>query len=308
MNNTMMALPMEKPGSDSACDGTCVDRRLKWLVAVHLVVCMSSVVGMPDVNSVWLRLACWVMNEIPVGTLMLLAFWAGLGTNSRMTRLAGAVLGSAYLAFGPNLTHIVAGGREPLSSWFAKYLPLCIFFSFTVFLGAAICLPIRRWIAELRRIPCPDDCRLSARPQCSILRLLVMTAAVAIMLGLTTYARLLESSDEEILVTYLAHLVCGYMRILCLAVAGAWAALGLGRLRWRLPLVVLLTFVLAISLQLTSNANVWINRIAIGEKLATSVLFEFTPMAVFVGSLLVVRSCGYRLVPKSSGAGTASRM
>ncbi len=286
-----MAFPIEALEADVPSRSAQVDPRLRWLVAVHLVVSMAPVVSMLHPDSVSLRLVVTAAGYVQLAELTLLAFWVGMGTSNRNVRLLGALLGSAYVTVWPNLAFVFSGVSEPVTVWIGRYLGSFSFSCLAVGLFAVVSLLVRRRFTELRRIRSPGKPLPRVRFQYSILHLLTITSIVAIVLGLACSARLAEAPSPIWMAATLALVVVVFLII---SVCAAWSSLGIGPLGLRIPLVFLVPLVLVIALAWALHADSARNH----ELFVWSLVVIVPPTAIIAGSLLIVRSCGYRLIPR----------
>lgn len=137
-----------------------------------------------------------------------------------------------------------------------------------------------------------DAALILGRNEFSILHVLVVTAAIAVVLALMRRARPagdgIESSWQYAAANALMILV-----FLVNMVSAAWAALSVGRIAGRVSLAILVALLLGIALAFAGRYDeiVW-------WLFPTTVLVFVVPTAIVVASLLVVRSHGYRLVGK----------
>jgi len=271
-------------------------KRLRQLVAVHLVLGLTPVTGIlfPLHEASFLPIIV-ALFSIPLGQIMLLSFWVGMGTSKVVWRLLGGLLGSAYLAAPPILFSILLPGstetrtaeRPSLSLYVAV---LVTFFGLVLAFGGEFWL-MRRWHSELCRIHDPGA---SARPRFQfsiLLHPLALTTAAAIGVGVTRNALSgTVSGMEEPLALLLFLLVVFFIDSLW----AAGAALGTEPFDLRVFLVCIAAILLGVALAVAMRPepSLWwlVFRCCV---IATSV-----PTVIVIVSLLVVRSCGYRLIRK----------
>ncbi len=271
--------------------------RLKWLIVVHVALGACLMAGRlipPDIRFLPLL---WALFSVPIAQLMLLSFWAGLGGGRGMRRLLGTLLGVAYLTAWRTVYQMFlqnSGGTTFLDLFvmtYAMYLGCTVFFA-GVFLG------IRRWKAELRQVPEVATATPPARFQYSLLSLLLIITVASVIFSEISSIRTARGDGDPgagMFVGMLLFLTIGLVNLLC----AVWAALGVGHVGLRVSLVLLVALMLGIAQSLAMSHD----RIAIWLPLASAFAMAVVPTAVVVVSLLVVRSCGYRLVPKSIAAG-----
>ncbi|MBI3462591.1 MAG: hypothetical protein HY000_05950 [Planctomycetes bacterium] len=265
--------------------------RLKVLIAVHLVIGVCQVAEHFIPLDVRFAPLLWAIISVLVAQLMLLSFWVGMGTSTGIPRLGGMVLGSAYLATWWTVPQL---SSYPFDELLLIHLPVTFgaFFMVVVVL-AGIFLGIRRWKAELSRDT--DAVALPPRTpfQYSLLNLLVIVSVVAIVLALGRSIRLLSDDDSDwrpVLKNVFLVIAC-FVNLL----GAVWAVLNVGPVGLRTFLVFLMAAILGASVSSTTSFDTLIGWL----QLLYHPVITIVPTAIVVVSLLVVRSCGYRLVPKN---------
>jgi len=223
-----------------------------------------------------------------LGQFCLLVLWLAMGTNPLRSRLLGTFLAAVYLV------SLFPVCREPFdpTAWDDSLAGLGVaLVGMWLFAAGIAC--VRRWIGRIVLVPNPA--RLPrARPQFTVSQVLLLTAVVAILFGLR---RVISSAWEQsfwygTLINF-AYLAVVLAIDLLLAL---WATLGGGRTAVRLPLVLVMAAAMGLLFaQVAPYANWWGGFIIYG-------LLSFAAAVVVVASLLVVRSCGYRLVPVGAPA------
>ncbi|HUY33813.1 MAG TPA: hypothetical protein VMV69_13775 [Pirellulales bacterium] len=288
---------VQSPETAASCLPSTGVRKLRRLVTLHLLLSVvpatGSLVVPPEMRFISLR---WALASVFLGQLMLLSFWGGMGTSRGIRRLAGALLGCAYLAIWPTLASMFrpSTAETPPTHWIIEFLTVfgqeCIV---VVPLTGAF-LAMRKWFSELRLVPDSEDSSAPARVQYSILSVLVVTAVIAVVLGLLRRARsgeLIGNSDWRMAAANILGIVIYLIDTLC----AAWAALGTGRVGPRVFLVCLVASLLGVVLSFAAQLDM------LGWWLIPCLALDLLiAIAVVVVSLLVVRSCGYRLVPKTT--------
>ncbi len=131
------------------------------------------------------------------------------------------------------------------------------------------------------------------RFQYSILHILIVMSFVAVVLTLVRNAR----GADALSVWHTWQVVCMFALMIITffinTICAAFAALRAGQVRLRILLVLIVASLLGIAVSLGARHDSlawWL--------VPSAMLVTVLPTAVIVGSLLVVRSCGYRLVPK----------
>ncbi len=200
----------------------------------------------------------------------LLSLWVTASKAILWKRLAGLVAGILYLeALAP---------RD-----FRREFPAIWTIAITVTLGSLLVL--RRFGVAVKR---PGDLGQPARPEAegprfSIRGMMIFTGAVAL---LCTGATALQATTQVWLLMTVVLLIC----FVAVALVSLWAALGNARPLQRCSAVFVVSLTLGAYLALPATAA---GRVYI---LLIMVLY---PTAL-MGSLLIVRSCGYRLVRRAS--------
>jgi hypothetical protein len=259
---------------------------LRWLVASHILLATVPTAGpfLPPDNP-YLPLL-WALSSIPLGQMLVLSFWVGMGAGRITCRLIIALIGCVYLEAWPALgTALYQAVYD--TPYYGSGFGAGVAMSWMIVLViAAVFLVVRRF-SELRIAPDPSGMQSPTRVQYSILSILVLTAVVAVLLGLMRSAR--DEPGWPLVAAYALVFVVFLIDVLC----AVWAALSPGRMRWRVSLVFLVASLLGalISVILRLPSVAW--WLVPGWMLASVV-----PVAVVIASLAVLRSCGYRMMSK----------
>lgn len=276
-----------------------LDRRLVWLIAVHLLLSAAPGLGVLVPSVLWYLPLLWVLASVNLAQLMLLGFWGGLGTNRLPVRIVGLVAGTAWVALlGPLLYEwlVTVPGEAPQSLWVDRIGAVFASFTVVVLLIAGVFTLVRRWSLELVHVDQPEPPG-PYRFQFSILHLLVIATVVSLVLGLTRSARPAGTdslSDWNSLALAALTLVMFAVN----TVYAARATLGRGPVGYGIALVLLVAILLGINVSVVSGNGDqalawWLN--------AGFTLASVLTTGLVLGSLLVVRRCGYRLVPRKAG-------
>src|SRR5450432_3769055 len=75
-----------------------VRRRLRWLVAAQLCLAATPLLWLFVPQGNWFLPTLWATSSVPVGGLMTLACWVGMGTSRVVWRPVVGVAASGYLA------------------------------------------------------------------------------------------------------------------------------------------------------------------------------------------------------------------
>ena len=116
-----------------------VRRRLRWLVAAHLCLAATPLLRLFFPYDMWYVPMLWATMAVPMGGLMTLAFWVGMGSPRVAWRFVVAFAASAYLALWPTTAIIAQEVRDnsyDSVGWSgrflrteAHYVPILILFS-----------------------------------------------------------------------------------------------------------------------------------------------------------------------------------
>lgn len=266
------------------------NRRLSWLVAAHIALGIVAGVLAP----IKLRNSYGLENLLIVPLFasalcqaLLLSLWVATHWSAPRKRLVGLVLGAVYLEalFAPELRR--------------EFLGLA---TITAAVATASLLVVRRLGVRLARTTAPG---LLARGEAEGLRftirgLMIFVAAVAL---LSAGARALREAGPG---QFLLQMVTWALCFVIVGLVALWAALGSGRPLRRSPVVYALTPTLGVFFAVGVSAD------RAGWVFILYIMMLYP--ALLLGSLLVVRSCGYRLVrgaasfsgPEDGGHGRSS--
>lgn len=276
--------------------------RLRWLVAIHLLLAATPLLSLIFTPSIQLLPLLWAVYAVPVGTLMTLSFWVGMGRQYFLGRLLIGLGGSAYVALWPLVVNMVQQARDPNAapiSWTMHYLSLAAPYAIVVILFGGMFMAMRlRWT-----IGAEVDAGITChRLQFSVLSLLVIMSSVAVALTLMTASRGNVDATGPAPHTWqlVATYVLGFGAYFVNTTCAAHAALRPGPMVRNLLLVLLVSTLLGIALSIAARqdrSGWWL--------VAGGSFISIIPTMVVVSSLLVVRSCGYRLVRNSTATPVA---
>jgi hypothetical protein len=236
-------------------------------------------------HSLIANLACLAMVS---SQICLLAIWGGLGTRPWPLRLVAVAIGVA----GVWAMSVTTAG-----SWGNAHGTRITGF---MALGAALAVSgslwsLRRWWARLERL----DTGFAGTPteglQFKVLHLLLLTALVAASLGAGEAVRAFRRQPCPW--QSLADCLIFAVMVLCaasLGLATLWACLGLGSPLVRIPIVLCLAVIVGLLPPFYMDAD-W-------ERYRNWAALMALQTLIVAGSLLVFRSCGYRLVKVRSEA------
>jgi hypothetical protein len=259
------------------------EKRLRNLalaqIALGVVAGVTAPIELPDLLGLAPMIPPFGLGRILIVPLfasamtqaLLLAVWGVASTSSPWTRLAGLAAGTAYLE---GLLAVCLDG-ELLGTA-----------TVTIVVTTTSLLLARAMGLRFSRRADPGQ---PARPGAEGLRfsirdLMVLVAAVAL---LSAGARALEAHHGRFLLLAAVWALC----FVSVGLAALWAMLGDARPQRRAPLVLALSPVLGVFFAYAAAAH----RAGWVYILLTMLLYP----ALLLGSLLVVRSCGYRLARRA---------
>lgn len=261
---------------------------LKIILIAHLVVGLApvgiafvplSVSGLPII---------WTLASIGLSQLMLLSIYAGMFTGSARNKLLVATFGIAYIAVFQTIGERLMAGAVSTFSIGGSYLRFVgmdagIFIVLTIVVACA-----RQAVGSVRRLgviaPTPRD----ARPQFSLLSLLMALSIAALVMGLVRSSRLADDRGHAGMMVAQYSLFTVVFGINIVAIV--WATLGIGAVTRKLAVVVAVSVILGLSLGVSSSHDTlgwWL--------LASSSLVTVVPTLIIASTLFSLRPLGFRL-------------
>ena len=253
------ALVPEEPTAESAKP----DRRILWLVVGHVAIgLLAAFLAGPDVPD------GAVLTIVVVGIIFsqvtLTGIWVGLGLNSMGQRVVGFVGCFTYFL---------------LFLWLTEGIHRQSILTVVVLLAVATVPLLSARLCGFSILPTVSSGALSGRPQFSIFQLLAITSIVAMMLTLVMQMRTHYPDGFLIFGVQFIFTTVGMLQVyVFLATNRPFVALGV---------TALAPFALYLIVQLLPVPTDAIAAIGI----------SITPIVIAI-SLLIVRSCGYRLVTR----------
>jgi hypothetical protein len=255
--------------------------QLITLVAIHLVLALLPFCYGWVPPHVRYMPIIWLIGSITVAQTMLLGFWLGMGTNPWRWRVIGTILGCAYLG-------LPMFGGAPLQS---------LMYAVIVLLLGSMFLVMRRWWVLQKLTTNTIFPAVPSGFQFSIFHLLVLTSVAALVLALARSARLAGPPDSAWFGVFMWGLMLSTFAIN--AVSSVLATLAVHACRPKLIATFMVSLFLGMALCLVMSRPVtgapalpwWIS---LGGLYITTCL-----TLIIVLTLLVVRSSGYRLIPRS---------
>ena len=176
----------------------------------------------------------WAASAVPVGGLMMVAFWVGLGNVRLLWRVLGFFACCAYLAGCSTAADTMfladnAGGFTDFASRYLNDVISCVVVGLLV---AAMFACMRRWF-QLREVNSDYSPSESTRLRFSVFHLLALISFVAVVLSLARGARGEKATDAGIeswqwwaagglfVVTFFANTACAALAALGSARCGA---------------------------------------------------------------------------------------
>ena len=258
--------------------------RLKALVAFHAAIVVIAHVVATGIQSLPLT---WVAAGVFLGQIGLLSFWLAMGTSPLKRRLLGVVFATAYLS-AVNVVWPLTGENRS-SAWVQWFLLLVVVCQVLLWFFAAGLFVVRKWVSRVEHAP--DTAMLpSATLQFTVFQLFLLTSVIAVLFGL--HRGVGETNSMSGIISWLPlalMFVVWLVNLLC----ALWASLGNGTPWVRVPLVLVTATVLGgffVTQEETGLQFGWLFYIS-------PILLTLVPTTVVVASLLVVRSCGFRLLP-----------
>jgi len=255
-------------------DSTATKRRVAilCLFAAHLLagVSLGAFIWLGGYNSVPSLPVRFFVGLI-FAQASLLGIWAGFGRSPWWLRSSGLALGAGYLGVGGCI-----GVHEP------NWLSFCLFTSTSIMV--TILLIIFRCAGFSIRLRTIEDYDRAGH-QIGIRHLLLLTAVVAVMLGVgrqLSFGRFDIYPLPTIIFVYLAFVLTSCVLV---GILSAWSML---REKW-------IVFRGAILLVVAAAAG-WAVAQTITETLTFWLVVFPIQAVVLIASLLVVRFCGYRLM------------
>ena len=266
------------------------DTRIRRLVVPLLILCEAPLLSLLfPFNVYWIPLL-WATSAVPVGALLTLSFWVGMGQRSPLIRLIWGTLGATYVAAcsaAPELLNCVISSDDiSLGSPRDYLLRVPPYIAVVAIFGGMFMLIGRYW----RLVVAADrDSTVTSKSQFSILNLLLLTAAAAILMAMIRESR--SAANVQSFYGMIVTTVLGFSIYFCNTACAAFAALSPTPIKRNCALVICVSALLGIAISLASGQD------RIGWWLvAGGSLISIVPTAVVLVSLLCVRSAGYRLI------------
>ncbi len=269
--------------------------RIRWLVGAHLVLAAAPLLGLLMQLDMRTLPILWALIALPLGGLLTLSVWIGLGQTRLLRRVAIGLAASFYLSVWPFIQEAVqmhdsAGMAiyKSASDWFMGYLEAVAPFAIILFLfgGTFMLIGLRFKLALAE----PGTAALrNERLQFSMLQIMVVMSVVAVILSLLRATRKAGGGES----TWDWFMMNAFMFVIFFVntACAAFAALGTGKVKRNVGLVFAVSILLGVAVAIAMH-----NDLAGWWLFVGSMTLAIVPTATALLSLLVVRSCGYRLV------------
>jgi hypothetical protein len=240
------------------------------------------------------------LQAISIGSIMTLAFWLGMGGGSFIGRLLVTALAATATNFLMHLPHILRMRTQSTSTgiaydfeWRELISSAGMLLLFVGLLGGAF-LIARIWLILVRPLE-PDDRPRRDWLKFSVLHLLMAMSLCALALTLIKVARSNPQVGPGFGLAFFAALAVGIGLYFANTLVAALAALGRKPLAPRIAVTLLVAVALGIAMSVAAGHDEygW-------TMMITGVIVMVVATSMIVTSLLVVRSCGYRLVRRPS--------
>jgi hypothetical protein len=271
---------MDEPGSR---------KRMRWLIGTHAVLAMAPLLGTSFRTDMRMLPLIWTLISLPFGGLMSLSVWVGMGRTRLLWRIAIGLTVSFYLAIWPYFNESASSSESMRTDqWIIRYLEAVAPFSILLFLfsGVFMLIGLRFKLAHVGRDAMPPH---RQGFQFSMLQIMVVMSIVALVLSLVRATRESHGGVNSTWDWLVVNAFVFVMFIVNTACA-AFAALSPGNVKWNVGMVLVVSIVLGIAtaIAMRNDDMPWL--------FAGSMLIAFVPTVTALISLLVVRSCGWRLI------------
>src|SRR5262245_59825568 len=274
------------------------NQRIWWLIGTNIVLADTPLLGLLIDPSMATMPLLYVYASLPIGIITTLSVWVGLAHTRLLWRVAIGLAATFYVALWAHVFNMGwMPGRMDSEAWWMSYLKEVTPYSILLVLfGGAFMLIGRRY--QVVRVEPGREVASNERVQFSMMQVMLLMSAIAVVLSLLRATREMNARapTEEAFwgtgVFYSFMSVIFFINTAC----AAFAALGFGRIKRNVAAVLAVSLLLGVSMAIGMRQETLENWIVI----AASTLITLVPTLTVVLSLLVVRSCGYRLVRRST--------
>lgn len=284
----MTAEPFESQARLTNCR-----RKIRWLVAAHVAAMGCALAS----NYIWPFPYIDIAGSLEFAQILLLAIWFALGRGGWKSRLLKNLACVALVVVakeGPIAVQLLFTGW----TFFIQILCLQGMLMAMAWITAATGIAAaRRWGPRFALVKLGPRSHHRSTTQFSIRSLLLATMLTASVLAIVRLTRAYFDPRhiENVLLMFWisAPLVAVYCGVL--AVAYVWAGLAPANLPLRIAVAVILQlgFTALLSIAFSQEWEPWMFAVYLTTQLCETM--------VVIGSLLVVRSCGFRVVSRAAG-------
>jgi hypothetical protein len=271
---------------------------MRWLIGTHLVLAAAPAFEFLLIRDERYLLLIWVAITLPFGSAMTVSVWMGLGRARFVWRLLTTVIALAYVTLW-----LAVGNAMMMSSSIAQfveiYLEALLPIGIVMVLFGGMFLLLGR-IYQISRVEIPDVAWPAERFQFSVLHVLALMSLIAVILTLLHTVRENNPRNPTSVLGWTAEDSLAVIVFFLNAGCAAYATLWPSHVKRNVSLVLLVSTLtgIVIGFATRNDQSEW--RLFVG-----SMLIGIIPTVVEIVSLLVVRSCGYRLVRRNSGTQVA---
>ena len=242
------------------------------MIVAHVIVgwIAATLVVTAAFNFDWTTIAL----SIVFGQTTLVGIWAGLSKNSWWSRLLGVGVGVGYLGMLFGISLDMTTGDVAAE----EVLQVAFLMGLATVTATALFLMVRFFRVRLHHVS--DEMTVLTKLQFSVRSLLVLTFVVACFVTVGKSLRPHVPDVPYLDLASVTQLLVGLVPFLVTGLVSVWPILGTRQpILWSILLVV----------------------VAVGVGYIFHPIYLMTQALVLVASLLVVRSCGYRLVRLPAG-------
>jgi hypothetical protein len=269
--------------------------RIRRLIAGHLALMATPLAMLAFELSTHNLPLFWFLASLPIGSLMTIAVWLGLGRQRLLTRLMFSLLAIVYAVGCQVAQQVIELARISQSyDWSGQMFEgAALYLVMVAVIGALFGVSKRWWVI------CRHSEAIAAQPKrglrFSLLGLIMLTTLVSVVITLSRASRntILSPDGEHVwfmIATFALFVVC----LVANTYFAVHAVLRPGSIALSLVLVLLLAVSLGVAISLAMRQDT----VGLWMVLGGSVI-SIAPTAVVVGSMLVARSCGVRLVRRT---------
>lgn len=269
--------------------------RMRQLIAAHLVLAAAPALQFVFLGSEFLIVWLWLLTTLPFGSAMTLSVWTGLGHASIGQRLFTSAVATAYLGLWYAVGNAILSPQWPgTPSFLDIYGTALIPFGLVFVLFGAMFLLLGRFY-QIVGVDSIAPKQESTGVRFSMLHVLALMSIVAVILSLVRVVRDARPTEEASLISWSSEDTLGAIVFLLNAACATYAALWPSNVKRNVSLVLLVTVLLGVVIgsATRNDESVWWQFVA-------SMSIGIIPTVVQLVSLLVVRSCGYRLICRNT--------